>query len=214
MSQKKPCDVVYPGVLFSPEHLSPPPESSHILSFTNNTFKRTVKWKAHTVMEDCRGHACVFAFLSRILKRYRMWEVLWQVSWGLGNMKESLHQPYFCRTSKGGQERICLGAVRLEIHHLLLFVSIVFQVHCSGDLMLCWELTGVVSTTACQNFTKLPPGFFSFHLRLCTFIWNGRWWLRNQQIRDLYLLGLTYIFYPQEVGGEKIHTFIYINQSF
>ena len=27
----------------------------------------------------------------------------------------------FCRPSKGGQERIGLGAVRLEIHHLLRF---------------------------------------------------------------------------------------------
>lgn len=49
-----------------------------------------------------------------------------------------------------------------------LFVPIVFQVHCSGDLMLCWELTRVVSTPACQNFSKVNChlGFFSFPLRL------------------------------------------------
>lgn len=36
-----------------------------------------------------------------------------------------------------------------------LFVSIVFQVHCSGDLTLCWELTRVVSIPVCQNFAKV-----------------------------------------------------------
>lgn len=77
-------------------------------------------------------------------------------------MKESLHQPYFCRTSKGGQERIGLGAVRLEIHHLLLFVSIVFQVHCLGDLMLCWELTRVVEHNCLSKLYKIATWVFSF----------------------------------------------------
>lgn len=54
-----------------------PLQAHNILSLTNNTFKRTAEWKAHTVVGNSRGHVCVFAFLRRILKRYRMWEVLW-----------------------------------------------------------------------------------------------------------------------------------------
>lgn len=52
----------FPGVLCSPEHLFPPPASAHILSFTNNTFRRTVKRKAHTVTENSRGHVCVLSW--------------------------------------------------------------------------------------------------------------------------------------------------------
>lgn len=91
-----------------------------------------------------------------------------------------------------------------------LFVSIVFQVHCSGDLTLCWELTRVVSIPVCQNFAKVNcRGEFAFLLRLCALIWKGRWGTRNQQVIESYPLWLTYIFYPQEARSEKIHAFIY-----
>lgn len=119
---------------------------------------------------------------------------------------------FFCRTSKGGQERIGLGAIRLEIHHLLCFNCVLsplllMTLCCAENWQGCWAYPLAKTWLDCTSFF-LFCFCFSFHLILCTLTWKGRWWLRNQQIRDLNLLWLIYILYPQEVRGEKSHAFI------
>ena len=212
MSQKKQCDVAYPGVLFSPEHLSPPTESSHILSFTNNTLQRTVKWKAHTVMQDSRGHVCVCLLsLGGFWKGVECGRCYGRFPDAWGAWKDSFINLIFLQDFKGRPRKNRFGSCQARNSLTTLF-QLCFESSAPHDLMLCWKLTRVLSTPACQNLTRLPPGFFcfcfSFHLILCTLTWKGRWWLRNQQIRDLNLLQLVYILYPQEVEDEKSHAFI------
>lgn len=123
-----------PGVLFSPERLSPPAASSHTWSFTNNAFKKAVKWKAHTVPESSRGQAW------RTGVPGRRWEKLQNV----GGVIVSFRRP-------GKYKRIGLWVVSPEIHHLGCF-------DCVSSPLLRWRDT-VLGTDKGGPRTRLS-GFY------------------------------------------------------
>lgn len=161
-------------------------------------------------MEHPRGHVYVFAFLSQILKRHRMWEVLWQGVLRPGENERIPSSALLLQNFKVRPRESRCGSSQPRNLPSSLFVPIVLQVYCPCDSIQCWRLTRVASTPACQSDTDvtLPPSCFLSSEDSCSHL-EDKVLRRRTGKESFYHLRVHFI---QEAVCEEIPIFIYMQQ--